>query len=82
MLEPAATCSQFRRCLRSFTTEAQSTRRRNDEREPFRISYLWVLCASVVLNSFQDTNHFDLGGLREHVEGLNFLNPEPVSETL
>jgi hypothetical protein len=37
---------------------------------------------SVVLNPFQYTNHFDLGGLREHVEGLNFLNPEAVGEPL
>ena len=37
---------------------------------------------SAVLNPFQDTNHFDLGGLGEHVEGLNFPNPEPAGETL
>jgi hypothetical protein len=37
---------------------------------------------SLVSNSFQYTNHFDLSGLREHVEGLNFLNPEALGEPL
>jgi hypothetical protein len=37
---------------------------------------------SAVLNSFQYTNHFDLSGLREHVEGLNFLNPEALGKPL
>ena len=40
------------------------------------------LCAFVVLDPFEYANHFDLGGLREHVERLNFLNPKPAGETL
>jgi hypothetical protein len=37
---------------------------------------------SAALEAFQYSCDFDFGGLREHVEGLDFLDPKAIGKTL